>query len=300
MASTTTKKTTRVTIVTGLLGAGKTSFIRALIGCNTTDDDDDNRYTTNTSSSSSSSKEDEEKKKKERKKKSSRKEKLAVLVNEFGSLGIDGAVLEAATGKNDDDDDEEEEEEGGVYVKEIAGGCVCCAASGAVPFLVAIQRVLREVKPDRLIIEPSGLAHPSGLHDMFTKNEHLKEHVDLRGMVCVVDARMISTAAKGEGGEKEEEAKSVRDSDAFRNQVSMSEVLIGSKLDLCKGEGEEDGEDVIAASLVCRSACRSGVFGDAVSLSPERQRACYKIYERNSEVFFRYLTVSWCSRVFYL
>ena len=151
MASTTTKKTTRVTIVTGLLGAGKTSFIRALIGCNT--DDDDNR-TTNTSSSSSS-KEDEEKKKKERKKKSSRKEKLAVLVNEFGSLGIDGAVLEAATGKNDDDD-EEEEEEGGVYVKEIAGGCVCCAASGAVPFLVAIQRVLREVKPDRLIIEPSG------------------------------------------------------------------------------------------------------------------------------------------------
>ena len=98
MASTTTKKTTRVTIVTGLLGAGKTSFIRALIGCNTTDDDDDNRYTTNTSSSSSS-KEDEEKKKKERKKKSSRKEKLAVLVNEFGSLGIDGAVLEAATAK---------------------------------------------------------------------------------------------------------------------------------------------------------------------------------------------------------
>ena len=64
-----------------------------------------------------------------KKKKSSRKEKLAVLVNEFGSLGIDGAVLEAATGKNDDDD-EEEEEEGGVYVKEIAGGCVCCAASG--------------------------------------------------------------------------------------------------------------------------------------------------------------------------
>ena len=238
MASTTTKKTTRVTIVTGLLGAGKTSFIRALIGCNTDDDDDINR-TTNTSSSSSS-KEDEEKKKKERKKKSSRKEKLAVLVNEFGSLGIDGAVLEAATGKNDDDDDDE----GGVYVKEIAGGCVCCAASGAVPFLVAIQRVLREVKPDRLIIEPSGLAHPSGLHDMFTKNEHLKEHVDLRGMVCVVDARMISTAAKGEGGEKEEEAKSVRDSDAFRNQVSMSEVLIGSKLDLCKGEGEEDGEEV--------------------------------------------------------
>ena len=243
-STTTTKKTTRVTIVTGLLGAGKTSFIRALIGCNTDDDDDDddNRTTTNTSSSSSS-KEDEEKKKKKRKKKSSRKEKIAVLVNEFGSLGIDGAVLEAATGKNDDDDDDDDDE-GGVYVKEIAGGCVCCAASGAVPFLVAIQRVLREVKPDRLIIEPSGLAHPSGLHDMFTKNEHLKEHVDLRGMVCVVDARMISTAAKGEGGEKEEEAKSVRDSDAFRNQVSMSEVLIGSKLDLCKGEGEEDGEEV--------------------------------------------------------
>ena len=128
-------------------------------------------------------------------------------------------------------------------MKEIAGGCVCCAASGAVPFLVAIQRVLREVKPDRLIIEPSGLAHPSGLHDMFTKNEHLKEHVDLRGWCAHVDARMISTAAKGEGGEKrrrgEKRERQRRVSKPSVHERSFDRIEAGF---VQAGEGEEDGK----------------------------------------------------------
>jgi len=227
----TKKEKVPVTIVTGVLGAGKTTFIRNVLLL--------------------SGRRGGEREKK--------KEKIAILVNEFGSLGIDGAVLEAARAEkkknnnnnnnnnnninnNENVSKEEEEEEEDIYVKEIPGGCVCCAASGSVPFLVAIKHVLQKVKPDRLVIEPSGLAHPSGLYDLFTKNEHLKDHVDLRGMVCVVDARVVVRSSFGKE-EEEEEAKRLRESEMFRDQVSMSEVLVGSKLDLCAGETETEGKE---------------------------------------------------------
>lgn len=222
----TKKEKVPVTIVTGALGAGKTTFIRNVLLL-------------------SGRRGGVEREKK--------REKIAILVNEFGSLGIDGAVLEAARAEkkknnknninnNENVSKEEEEDDDDIYVKEIPGGCVCCAASGSVPFLVAIKHVLQKVKPDRLVIEPSGLAHPSGLYDLFTKNEHLKDHVDLRGMVCVVDARVVVRSSFGRE-EEEEEAKRVRESEMFRNQVSMSEVLVGSKLDLCAGETETEGKE---------------------------------------------------------
>ena len=75
-------------------------------------------------------------------------ESWAVLVNEFGKVGIDGAIFSAA----------------GATVKEIAGGCLCCAL--AVPFQVAINRLLKEARPDRLLIEPTGLGHPKKVLDM--------------------------------------------------------------------------------------------------------------------------------------
>jgi G3E family GTPase len=226
------KEKVPVTIVTGVLGAGKTTFIR-------------NVLLLLSGRRRGGGGERAEKK----------KEKIAILVNEFGSLGIDGAVLEAAraekkknksnnihSNENVSKKEEEEEDDDDIYVKEIPGGCVCCAASGSVPFLVAIKHVLQKVKPDRLVIEPSGLAHPSGLYDLFTKNEHLKDHVDLRGMVCIVDARVVVRSSFGKE-EEEEEAKRVRESEMFRNQVSMSEVLVGSKLDLCAGETETEGKE---------------------------------------------------------
>jgi len=230
-----TKKTKKekvpVTIVTGVLGAGKTTFIRNVLLLSG--------------------------RRRGGGKREKKKEKIAILVNEFGSLGIDGAVLEAARAekknknKNNNinnnenvskEEEDEEDDDDDIYVKEIPGGCVCCAASGSVPFLVAIKHVLQKVKPDRLVIEPSGLAHPSGLYDLFTKNEHLKDHVDLRGMVCVVDARVVVRSSFGKE-EEEEEAKRLRESEMFRDQVSMSEVLVGSKLDLCAGETETEGKE---------------------------------------------------------
>ena len=71
-------------------------------------------------------------------------ERWAVLINEFGQIGLDAALLE----QGDD----------GIALAEVAGGCLCCV-NGA-PFQVGLGRLLRKARPDRLLIEPSGLGHP--------------------------------------------------------------------------------------------------------------------------------------------
>ena len=74
-------------------------------------------------------------------------ERWAVLINEFGQIGLDAALLE----QGDD----------GIAMAEVAGGCLCCV-NGA-PFQVGLGRLLRKAKPERLLIEPSGLGHPAQL-----------------------------------------------------------------------------------------------------------------------------------------
>ncbi|ARS51212.1 cobalamin biosynthesis protein CobW [Ectopseudomonas mendocina] len=74
-------------------------------------------------------------------------ERWAVLINEFGQIGLDAALLERG--------------EDGIALAELAGGCVCCV-NGA-PFQVGLGRLLRQARPARLLIEPSGLGHPAHL-----------------------------------------------------------------------------------------------------------------------------------------
>ncbi len=71
-------------------------------------------------------------------------ERWAVLINEFGQIGLDAALL--STGDD------------GIALSEVAGGCLCCV-NGA-PFQVGLGRLLRKARPHRLFIEPSGLGHP--------------------------------------------------------------------------------------------------------------------------------------------
>ncbi|MCB9684106.1 MAG: GTP-binding protein [Alphaproteobacteria bacterium] len=100
-------------------------------------------------------------------------ERWAILVNEFGQVGVDGAVLEAA---------------GGVAVREIAGGCVCCVAG---PMMrTALVKLLREVRPDRLLIEPSGLAHPASVLDQL-RSPGIREAVDLRATILLIHPRRL-------------------------------------------------------------------------------------------------------------
>ncbi|MFP6847668.1 MAG: CobW-like GTP-binding protein [Pseudomonas sp.] len=95
-------------VIAGPLGAGKTSLIRDLLGQRPAH------------------------------------ERWAVLINEFGLVGLDAALL-----TRDDD---------GITMGEVAGGCLCCV--NGVPFQVGLSRLLRQAKPHRLLIEPSGLGHP--------------------------------------------------------------------------------------------------------------------------------------------
>lgn len=71
-------------------------------------------------------------------------ERWAVLVNEFGQVGLDAALLSR--------------DETGIAIGEVAGGCLCCV--NGVPFQVGLGRLLRKARPHRLFIEPSGLGHP--------------------------------------------------------------------------------------------------------------------------------------------
>ena len=101
--------TTRITIVSGFLGAGKTTLIRRLIGgvC--------------------------------------AGERLAVIENEFGDAAIDGDVFRS----------------GRLQVREIQSGCICCSL--ATDFLEALQALAAEYRPDRILIEPSGVARLSDI-----------------------------------------------------------------------------------------------------------------------------------------
>jgi len=74
-------------------------------------------------------------------------ESWAILINEFGQIGLDAALLTTAAD--------------GIALGEVAGGCLCCV-NGA-PFQIGLGRLLRKSRPDRLFIEPSGLGHPAQL-----------------------------------------------------------------------------------------------------------------------------------------
>ena len=124
-------------IITGFLGVGKTTLIRALLKNKPAD------------------------------------QRWAVLVNEFGEVGIDGALYEA--------DD--------IAVKEVAGGCMCCSVG--LPSRVALNKLIKTHNPDRILIEPTGLAHPKQVLEMFSGTEY-EDVLDMRAVICLVDPWSLS------------------------------------------------------------------------------------------------------------
>ena len=129
-------------VICGPLGAGKTSLIRSLLAQKPAD------------------------------------ERWAVLINEFGQIGLDAALLTT--------------DESGVSLAEVAGGCLCCV--NGVPFQVGLSRLLRKAKPDRLLIEPSGLGHPAELLTQLGEPPW-HEVLALQPCVTVLDAAAL---ARGE------------------------------------------------------------------------------------------------------
>ncbi|WP_449577034.1 CobW family GTP-binding protein [Lelliottia nimipressuralis] len=126
-------------------------------------------------------------------------EKWAILVNEFGEIGIDGALLA----------------DSGALVKEIPGGCMCCV--NGLPMQVGLNTLLRQGKPDRLIIEPTGLGHPKQILDLLTAPVY-EPWIDLRATLCILDPRQLL------------DEKVVRNEN-FRDQLAAADVIVANKED---------------------------------------------------------------------
>ncbi|MDU9392746.1 CobW-like GTP-binding protein [Pseudomonas sp. zfem002] len=126
-------------LIAGPLGAGKTSLIRHLLGQRPAN------------------------------------ERWAVLINEFGLIGLDAALLST--------------DDAGVSMGEVAGGCLCCV-NGA-PFQVGLGRLLRKARPDRLFIEPSGLGHPAQL-----RLPPWRGVLAVQAPVLVLDAQALADGAE--------------------------------------------------------------------------------------------------------
>lgn len=102
-------------------------------------------------------------------------ERWAVLINEFGQIGLDAALLSR--------------DEDGIALGEVAGGCLCCV-NGA-PFQVGLGRLLRKARPDRLFIEPSGLGHPAQLLKQL-RQAPWQQVLAVQPCVLVLDAQALA------------------------------------------------------------------------------------------------------------
>ena len=131
-------------------------------------------------------------------------QRWAVLVNEFGRIGVDGDLMQNATGDHIE-----------VYVEEVAGGCLCCVGSAGMQ--VGLNRLIRGSKPDRILIEPTGLGHPAQLIQQLTGPAY-GEVIDLRATIGLVDARMLRDPR-------------YTSHPNFQDQLHLADVLIGNKLD---------------------------------------------------------------------
>lgn len=156
-------------IITGFLGVGKTSAILNLL------------------------------------EKKPQNERWAVLVNEFGEIGVDGSFFQG-----------QQDEKNTLFVREVPGGCMCCAAG--LPMQIALNQLLSEARPDRLLIEPTGLGHPKEVLEVLSSN-YYRELLDLQKTFTLVDARKLSDSKYALH-------------ETFIQQIAIADTVVGNKVDL--------------------------------------------------------------------
>ena len=165
---------TNIDIFSGFLGAGKTTLIKKLI------------------------------------KESFAGQKVVLIENEFGEIGIDGGFLK----------------ESGIQINELNAGCICCSLVG--DFRAALQQVVEQYHPDRIVIEPSGVGK---LSDVTRAVEGVAEHLDvkLNSFVTVADVNKVKMYMKNFG-------------EFYDDQVSHASCIILSRTG-------NAGEDKVAAAV---------------------------------------------------
>ncbi|MBI2667444.1 GTP-binding protein [Candidatus Woesearchaeota archaeon] len=163
---------TPITIITGYLGSGKTTLLKHIL--------------------------------------KETKDKLAIIMNEFGEIAIDSKIIK---GKN-------------VNMKELAGGCVCCSLTGE--FEAAINEIIQKIKPDSIIVETTGVAEPDAI---IVDIEENISNVSLDGIVTIVDAdAMIRYPTLGHTGVM---------------QIEMADIILLNKTDLINNKQIKEIESKI-------------------------------------------------------
>ena len=131
-------------------------------------------------------------------------EKWAILVNEYGLVGLDAALLHQKSNAT---------EQNGVEIKEVAGGCICCSAG----FMFKVSLVLLlQRRPDRLLIEPTGLAALSGILDTLDQ-KGIRESVNIQSIICLMDPTRLT-----ESLEREE----------MVDQIEAADIVLANRSDL--------------------------------------------------------------------
>ncbi len=167
----------KIDVISGFLGAGKTTLIKKLF---------------------------ESKKFKE--------EKIVIIENEFGEIGIDGTFLK----------------DSGVQIKEINAGCICCSLVG--DFESSIKELVEKFSPDRIIIEPSGVGKLSDIIGAINKVQGLDLEINI--LATVVDAAKTKLYLKNFG-------------EFFNNQVKAADTIVVGKVDKVNEEKLQDAVNAI-------------------------------------------------------
>ncbi|MCR8724828.1 cobalamin biosynthesis protein CobW [Frigidibacter sp. ROC022] len=182
---------TPATIVTGFLGAGKTTLIRHLLA-------------------------------------NAGGRRIALIINEFGDLGVDGDILKGCGDETCTDED----------VVELSNGCICCTVAD--DFIPALEKLLaRPEPPDHILIETSGLALPQPLVRAFNW-PGISTRVTVDGVVTVVDGKAVSEgrfahdeaavdAARAEDDNLDHETPL---SELFDDQLACADLVVVNKADL--------------------------------------------------------------------
>ncbi len=216
------------TIITGFLGAGKTTLVRHLL--------------THAGG-----------------------RRIAVIVNEFGSLGIDGEVLRACGIEGCDDDD----------IVELSNGCLCCTV--AEDFLPTMQKLLdRERPPEHIVIETSGLALPKPLLKAFNW-PGISARVTVDGVVALVDAPAVSAGRFADdpalvAAQRAADPSVDHDNplaEVFEDQIGAADLIVLNKADLLEPAAMQALAAQIASSVpraVKVMAAREGRLDPAVLL----------------------------------
>lgn len=200
------------TVVTGFLGAGKTTLIRHMLM-------------------------------------NAEGKRIALIINEFGDLGVDGEILRSCGVENCRDED----------IVELSNGCICCTVAD--DFIPTMEALLgRADPPDHIVIETSGLALPQPLVRAFAW-PGIRSRVTVDGVVTVVDGKAV---AEGRFAHDESAIDAQRAADAtldhetplselFDDQIACADMIVVNKSDLL---GEAEAE-TLAARI--KSEARPGV-----------------------------------------